>query len=164
MIPEVSAGSNHVGASVTCTAQVSWPSGGPAARIEHGTPSTKATARRAREHRDGPGFGCPVGWNCAPATLPPHRSFGVDSGEAYCIILALHRVMIAQAALAKGQISCTGLIRDGGEDASLQSAPSPAAAGPEIIQHDPRRAAGDPWQNLRARPAAFCTSRCSRWG
>src|SRR5215831_1898669 len=47
MIPEVSAGSNHVGASVTCTAQVSWPSGGPAARIEHGTPSTKATARRA---------------------------------------------------------------------------------------------------------------------
>src|SRR5262245_20268861 len=27
MIPEVSAGSNHVGASETCTAQVIWPSG-----------------------------------------------------------------------------------------------------------------------------------------
>ena len=38
MIPEVSAGSNQVGASVTCTAQVSWPSG-PAARVEQGTPS-----------------------------------------------------------------------------------------------------------------------------
>src|SRR5262245_38256876 len=47
MIPEVSAGSNQVGASVTCTAQVSWPSGGPAARIEPGTTSAKATARRA---------------------------------------------------------------------------------------------------------------------
>src|SRR5262245_66107333 len=27
MIPEVSAGANHVGASETCTAQVIWPSG-----------------------------------------------------------------------------------------------------------------------------------------
>src|SRR5215469_3402653 len=51
MIPAVSAGSNHVGASVTCTAQVSWTSGGPAARIEHGTPSTKAAARRATTSR-----------------------------------------------------------------------------------------------------------------
>jgi hypothetical protein len=30
MIPEVSAGSNHVGASETCTAQVIWPSGAAA--------------------------------------------------------------------------------------------------------------------------------------
>src|ERR1700740_2407131 len=47
MMPEVSAGSNQVGARVTCTAQVSWPSG-PAARVEQGTPSTSATATRAR--------------------------------------------------------------------------------------------------------------------
>src|SRR5690242_8672574 len=47
MMPEVSAGSNHVGASVTCTAQVSWPSG-PAARPEQGMPKTKAAAASAR--------------------------------------------------------------------------------------------------------------------
>ena len=45
MIPAVSAGSNQVGASVTWTAQVSSPSGGPEARMEHGTPNTKAMAR-----------------------------------------------------------------------------------------------------------------------
>src|SRR5437763_5331415 len=50
MMPEVSAGSNQVGASVTCTAQVSWPSG-PAARVEQGMPSTRAMARRARTWR-----------------------------------------------------------------------------------------------------------------
>src|SRR5262245_7209858 len=43
MMPEVSAGSNQVGASVTCTAHVSWPSG-PAARVEQGMPNARAVA------------------------------------------------------------------------------------------------------------------------
>src|SRR5262245_19437153 len=46
MIPEVSAGSNQVGASVTCTAQVSWPSG-PAARAQRAPLGTAAMARMA---------------------------------------------------------------------------------------------------------------------
>src|SRR5262249_20116085 len=50
MIPVVSAGSNHVGASETCTAHVSWPSGeaGAAARTSSVSSSVRnnATGRR----------------------------------------------------------------------------------------------------------------------
>src|SRR5215510_11504224 len=51
MTPGVSAGSNHVGASDTCTAIVIWPSG--AAGAGTGTASATARARRATEASEG---------------------------------------------------------------------------------------------------------------
>src|SRR6266446_7703259 len=50
MIPGVSAGSNHVGASEMCTPQVSCPSG-PAARAAPGAAATKPRAARAKASR-----------------------------------------------------------------------------------------------------------------
>src|SRR5437867_6086538 len=48
MIPVVSAGSNHVGASVTCTAQVSWPSGAAGAGEGASDPRSSSATTRAR--------------------------------------------------------------------------------------------------------------------
>src|SRR5215510_11037948 len=50
MMPEVSAGSNQVGASVTWTAHVIWPSA-PAARVEYEMPSTRGRAISASKRR-----------------------------------------------------------------------------------------------------------------
>src|SRR5262245_23974046 len=41
MVPEVSAGSNHVGASETCTAHVIWPAGAPGAAAVDRAPPTR---------------------------------------------------------------------------------------------------------------------------
>src|ERR1700730_9925703 len=50
MIPETSAGSNHIGASDTCTPQISCPSV-PAAIAEPGAPATRPSAASARISR-----------------------------------------------------------------------------------------------------------------
>src|SRR4029077_17394980 len=50
MIPETSAGSNHTGASETCTPHVSCPSG-VAATAEPGAPATRPNAARVRRSR-----------------------------------------------------------------------------------------------------------------
>src|ERR1700730_1202540 len=50
MIPETPAGSNHIGASETCTPQISCPSV-PAAIAEPGAPATTPSAAAARRSR-----------------------------------------------------------------------------------------------------------------
>src|ERR1700736_4726024 len=49
MRPGVSAGSNQVGAKVTCTPQVSWPCGSPARAA--GAPNISANASKATHQR-----------------------------------------------------------------------------------------------------------------
>src|SRR5687768_2310797 len=51
-IPDVSAGSNHVGASATCTAQVTWPSGAATAAGASSSRVTRPTAKRRRRKRE----------------------------------------------------------------------------------------------------------------
>src|SRR5215831_21207802 len=172
MIPEVSAGSNHVGASVTCTAQVSWPSGGPAARIEHGTPSTKAAARRATTSRRTRADRFALPKDCygkkrerasrpSRFTLPCTEKVRAGNpsassqlwrrlGEAYRIVLALHRVMTARSALVRHVPWAKG--RGSGDDAPL---PPQLRRNRNRRLHGPLRAAGDPWQRFPVRLSAF---------
>src|SRR5215831_9140098 len=65
MIPDTSAGSNHTGASETCTPQVSCPSG-PAASAEPGAPAARPSAASARRSRR----------VIAGAVAPPRRKTG----------------------------------------------------------------------------------------